>query len=291
MPLGVHTETDPDEQAALEALRDPSEAPLPGDDDAPEVAETQPAAEKSAEKPAVEEKPAETDKPKGKAGQALRASRIAEQKAREAATAAQAERDALKAELDTLKAKAPQSDEDDMSDEEIASLESDFPLAAKAAKLAKKLAAQMKAQPVEAKKEAPKADPDFEPPILPADLQAIVDQNDDLLDWQHDPDQTRFQMATAADGLLSRHPKWKDKPLQERFAEVVRRVNAELAEAPAATKDDKDVAALIDAAPRRTAKSVGEIGGGGGKQPLVDDVSRFRSMSAEDVEAELMTRG
>lgn len=305
MPLGIAAEMSDEELAALEALRDPNEEPLPGDDEPgaegdqppqePAASQAPPADEAETPKadatPPADDKQQQTadpEKPKGNRNQALRAARIAEQRARQ-------EAETLRAELEELRKQVPVGkkgdDPADMTDEEIAELEVDFPAAAKAARMAKRAAeAVAKLTPAAAKQETV---PDFEPPVLPPELQAAVDEVPDLLDWQHDPDQTRFEMAKATDGLLSRHPQWKDKPLEARFAEVVRRVNAELGAAtpkPAANgrRDPMDV---INNAPSRTPKSISEIGGGDGTNTQGPDVSRFSRMSTEDVEAELMARG
>ena len=303
MPLGVAAQMSDEELAALEALRDPNEEPLPGDDEPgaddqpPQDAASQTPPDESAPKadatPPADDKQQQTADPvppKGNRNQALRAARIAEQRARQ-------EADTLRAELEELRKQNPaaagkkEADPLDMTDEEIADLEVDFPAAAKAARLARS-AVRAVAQLTPAAQTQKAADPEFTPPELPPELQTVVDENEALSEWQHDPDQTRFDLAKATDGLLSRHPQWKDKPLEARFAEVVRRVNAELGAAkptPAAPgrRDPQDV---IDNAPSRTPKSVSEIGGGDGnaKSP---DVDRFSRMSSEDVEAELMARG
>lgn len=302
MPLGIAAEMSDDELAALEALRDPNEEPLPGDDEPgadgsqppqePAASQTPPdeGAPKADATPPADDKQqtADPEKPKGNRNQALRASRIAEQRARQ-------EAEALRAELEELRKQVPAGKKEaelaDMTDEEIADLEIDSPTAAKVARMAKRTA-ELVAKLAPAQQTTPTADPDFTPVELPPELQAAVDENETLLGWQHDPDQTRFELATATDGLLSRHPQWKGKPLEERFNEVVKRVNAELGAAkptPAANgrRDPMDV---INNAPSRTPKSISEIGGGDG-HVSGPDVGRFSRMSAEDVEAELMARG
>jgi len=322
MPLGISTTFSDEDMAAMEALRDPNEEPLPGDDDGAPAAntapqETQPKAEgqpatddtKPAEAaaPADQPKEAEAEKPKGNRNQALRAARIGEQRERQRRETAEAEVAELRKQLEAKASKPADASPDleDMTDEEIEELAIDMPVAAKAARMAKaakvaleKFAAAQAAAP--AAQPQAQADPDFVPEVLPPALQAVVDENEELLGWQHDPDQTRFTLAKAADGLLINHPKWKDVSPEKRLAEVVRRVNAELASDPAEPKaglnqptaqQRLDPKTVIANAPARTPKAISEIGGGSGSNDQGPDVARFRSMSADDVEAELMTRG
>lgn len=305
MPLGVAAQMSDEELAALEALRDPNEEPLPGDD-APGAEDGPPPQDAASQAPPDDGPPkadapppaddkqqqnAKPEMPKGNRNQALRAARIAEQRARQEADALRAENEALRKQVPEAVGKKESSDSTDLTDEEIADLAVDFPAAAKAARIARDAArAIAKLSPAPQAEKA--ADPEFIPPELPPELQAAVDENEALLGWQHDPDQTRFELATAVDGLLTRHPEWKGKPLEERFAEVVRRVNAEMGAAkptpPApGRRDPMDV---INNAPSRTPRSISEIGGGDG-HAHAPDLGRFTKMSSEDVEAELMARG
>lgn len=314
MPLGISATLSEEDIAELEKLRDPNEEPLPGaEDDAPPT-DKAPADQPPSDKPEVDGKTSDTPpaddedakaataaeqqqdtKPKGNVNQALRAARAAERQAREKLAA-------VNAELEELRKKIPAesrpTDMDELTDADIAELESDFPAAAKAARLARKAAAQLAALQGKQQESQPAAAPapDFEPQVFPEAVQTVIDGNEDLLAWQYDPDQTRFEMAKAADALLMQHPKWKDKPLAERFNEAVRRVNAELAEqqgttVPTPKPGRKDPAEVIRNAPTRTPSALGDIGSGSGKQAMGSDLGRYSSMSAEDIEAELMTRG
>lgn len=292
MPLGVGAELDPEEAAALEALRDPNEQPLEGDDegappadttsestqDPPQTSEDAPKAEQPQDAP---KDPPKDDRPAGDPHKAaLRAARAAEARAKR-----EAER--LRRENEELKQRAPAApqDSDELTDEDVETIAADFPALAKVAKAVRKAAVSAPAPA------APQGEttPEFVPVSLPEELQEAVDATPDLLAWQHNPDQTAFDMAKAVDVLLDKHPKWGKAPLAERFAEVVKRVKQELADAPAAPR--ADVQAALDNAPVRTPRSVGEIGGGSGRQPAGNDLSRFSQMSTDDVEAELMARG
>lgn len=187
------------------------------------------------DKPAAED---QQDDDKAGSRSALRAARRAERLARQRA-------EQLERELAELRSKSGTTDkadaEDDTDDDVLLQdLEQDMP--AVAAKF-KRLKTQL--EEAQAKlKEAPKAnaedEPAFVPESLPKELQAVVDEIDDLSDWQHDPRlQTQWELAKRVDGLLTAHPKWKDKPVAERLTEVVRRVKDELdsaSSAPAPTK-------------------------------------------------------
>lgn len=301
MPLGVAAEFSDEEAAALEALRDPNEQPLDADTDAPGGAGDAPgegeggapsAQGEGSGQPATDtqatgsngKQQQKQERPVGDLKQALRASRRAEQRARE-------EVQRLREENERLSATAPQkpaAESDELTDADLDEIAADYPAMAKVAKAVRRMApaaaAQEKPQPTTNSTE-------FVPPVLPADLQEVVDDIPDLLAWQNDPDQTRFEMAKAADVLLLRHPKWKDKPDAERLAEVARRVNKELAEAAETAAQRIDPAKAIENAPTRQVRSMSDIGGGGGRDAKGSDLARFASMSADDVEAELMARG
>jgi hypothetical protein len=306
MPLGIAQAFNEEDEAALEALRDPNEQPLedepqqPAEEgDAPAAQQQPPADEGNKGEPATDKQPAEAqpasaqaqpvDKTGGDPTRAqLRAARAAERRAN-------AEVDRLRKENEELRAKAAQpkepSADDELTDDDIENLAADYPAVAKVAKVVKKIAAQA---PAARSDDPAPAEPQFVAPVLPDELQAIVDRNDELSDWQHDPDQTRFDMAKLVDELLAKHPQWKNKPLEERFAEVVKRVNAEIGQAPAAPQaktppiNPRDA---IDAAPARFPRSIGDIGTGGGRETQTNDLARFQQLSYDDALAELIARG
>jgi hypothetical protein len=153
--------------------------------------------------------------------QALRAARHGERTARQ-------EADRLKRELEELRAKVPttQTSSDDISDDEISALSEDVPVVGKLARKFRALEQQLTA--TQQRTAAPAA-PEFTPPVLPAEVQDVVDAVPELLDWQHTPDQTLFQAAIGMDAYLQRLPAWANKPMSERFSEVVRRVKSEAA--------------------------------------------------------------
>lgn len=265
-----------EEQATEEATAQAAPAATTASEPAQQTAAPQ---ETTAQQQPTEAAP---PKPGGDVRAALRASRRAEQRAREEAAR-------LREEVEQLKSKVTTTTEPDpMSDEEIERAERDFPLLGKTARYVKQA---MTAQPAQATASQPTSpESDFVPPALPAPVQEIVDNTPDLLAWQYDPDQARFELAKSMDALLQKHPAWASKPLAERLSEVVRRVNAELPaqaaqSAPASTVDPR---AALAAVPRRAPETLTHIGGGGGKQPEPPALTRYMSMSDDQIVADLL---
>ena len=305
MPLGVADEFDAEELAMLANLRKADEQQAAGPDAAaPNAAPAataqpseQPTATQGQEQPAAAVDPAAaaapaapaqpTEAPQGDPRAALRASRRAERQARERAAQ-------LEAELETLRKQVPRqpaTNPDDLTDAELAELEQDFPAMAKAARLARTAAAATAAQQPTA--HAPTQQPEFLPPVLPPELQDVVDGIPDLLTWQCDPDQTRFNMAKAMDGALLSHPKWKDAPPDARLAEVARRVNVELGAAPAPQPSPSQqqpaatAAQVIASVPRQTPNTLSDIGAGGAGDENPLTLERMEKMSEDDLLAAL----
>ena len=272
------------EEAALLADEDPQdEAEAPQIDAEPKADDTPKPEAKQQDKPAdtpaegaATMPPAEA-KPSGDTRAALRAARRSEQRAK-------GEVERLRAENEALRAKVPAEPSEDITDEDVATIEADFPVIAKAVKAMRTVAATVKPQAA-----AAQADPEFEPPTLPPELQEVVDQIPDLLGWQHDSDQTLFEMAKAEDRKLLLHPKWKDASEDKRLAEVVRRVKADIAEVtPEPTPQRANVKDAIARAPRVTPNTLADIGGGGDTPNTTSNLGRYSQMSNEDIEADLL---
>lgn len=306
MPMGVAAHQSPEDEAALEALReepvtdepppDEGEPQSTGEAGAAEGAATEGSADTTAtgEAAAAADKQTDDSKGKGDPRAALRAARRGEQRAR-------AEAEKLKTELEELRKKVPGATttdavSDDISDEELQALEADFPVVAKAIKATRaKVAAVAQAPQAQAQ---PQADQEFEPPVLDPGAQEVVDGIPDLLAWQHDPDQTRFEMAKAEVLKLNVHPKWRERSDAERFAEATRRVAAEF-DPPATTEEPPDAQDAakrtarerIAAAQRRAPGSIADIGGGGGRPNEGSSLSRFQAMSEDEALAELEREG
>lgn len=170
---------------------------------------------------------AEPERKHGDLRKALRAARRSEHQVREENERLRKENEALKAAQDRAKS------ETELSDDEIAQLEADFPGQAAALRKLNEQVKELKAMRPAAK--AASAEPEFEPPILAPALQEIVDDIPDLLDMQHDPDRTRWDMAVAADAMLFRDPAWANKSDAERLAEAARIANERAGAKPAAS--------------------------------------------------------
>ena len=289
MSLGATEEFSPEELAIMKELQIDAEQQAPGESQASaQPTTTQPDTTAPATPAATTTTPeagaqpaADATKPQGDVRAALRASRRAEQRARD-----EAER--LRRENEELRSKVPaqQAASDELTDEEIAQAEKDFPLLGKTARFVKKAQAQ---QPAAA---APAAQPntEFVPLTLPPQVQDVVDATPDLLAWQYDPDQSRFELAIQVDTLLQKHPAWASKTFAERAQEVVRRVASELPAQPVAPTRP-DPAAVLAAVPRQTPDTLSHLGGGGGKQPEAPALQRYMGMSDEAIVADLLREG
>jgi hypothetical protein len=225
---------------------------------------------------------------------ALRASRRAERQSRE-----RAER--LEAELEETRKRIPAIADEGVSDAELAELEADMPVVAKA--LREVRAAKAATPPAPAP--APQAQPEFIPPVQAAHVQDVIDDIPALLEMQNDPDQSRFDLAVQTDALLKKHPAWHDKPLGERLAECARRVNADLgtaapaAPAPApqspaaapAPATRRSPAAAVAQAPVVHPTTLSDIAGGAAPTTATPGLKQFMNMSNEDIMRELERHG
>lgn len=223
---------------------------------------------------------------------ALRASRRAERQARERAAQ-------LEAELEAAKKLIPAPADEGVSDAELAELEADMPLVAKALKETRALKAALPKAPAPAP--AP-ADPEFVPLVQADHVQEAIDDIPDLLAMQTNPDQTEFLLAVQTDALLKQHPKWADKPLTDRLAECARRVKAELgtaapapapqppAPAPAGTTTRREPAAAVKEAPRAIS-TLSDIPGGTATTTDTPGLKQFMKMSDEEIMEALRVHG
>lgn len=221
---------------------------------------------------------------------ALRASRRAERQARDEAAR-------LKAELEETRKQIPAPKDDGVTDAELAELEADMPIVAKALRETRALKASLPKAPAP----APAADPEFTPPVQPPHVQDAIDDIPDLLAMQNDPDQSAFLLAVQTDALLKQHPKWADKPLPERLAECARRVKAELGPAAPAPAPQppaspaparRSPAAAVDKAPVVPPTTLSDIAGGAAPTTeTAPGVKQFMSMSDEDILAALARHG
>lgn len=209
-------------------------APIPAP--ASEAAATQ--APATAEAPAVTQTPAQaaTQAPQGDTRAALRAARTAERRLRD-------ENDRLRAENEAIKqGKVPVSTE--ISDEDIAQLEEDFPLQAKIARQQREIARQLAEQ-----RQVAQPAPEFEPLSYDSTTQDVIDSVPQLVAWQYDPTaQEKFNRAIEYDKALVLDPDWKDKSVAERFTEAARRTEAALAPTAASPAPTPSAATAATAA-------------------------------------------
>lgn len=281
----------------------PAPAPSPAPAPAPAAAAPAPAAPAAApaapaQAPAVDANAADTlaapagaptPEEGGSARAALRASRRSESKLRERLKEAEAQLE--KARKGEPIGDTEGGDADQITDEDLAELESNFPALAKVAKATRAVQQQI------AKVAPARVDPpndEFEPAQYAPAMQEVIDSVPQLQAWQYDPSpdaQAKFLRAVEYDSALTVDPDWKDKPVVERIAEAARRSQAALggAAAPAPAPNRTDPAQAIASAPAATPKSISDFRGGA---PATDPGGLdFRRMSDEAVMASLPDQG
>ena len=260
-----------EERAMLEALEKGEELPgtqPPTEAQPAAAAPTGQAAPVEAQKvdgaqPAAPEQP---PAPQGDTRAALRAARRDAKRANERSAQ-------LEQELADLKAgKTPTTTH--VTDEEMAELQENFPVAAKLAQEVRELKSKLTTQG-----EAPKDD--FEPVRYDPDTQEVIDSVPDLVNWQYDPSaQQRFHAAIEMDKYLLTLPDWKDKPLNERLVEVTRRVKNDVPPG----EPRRDPAQVIAGLPTSGPQRISDFQGGAAPNKTTPDYSK---MSDEEVIASL----
>lgn len=252
----------------LEIMKELDEAEGVEPEADPEPDETQEPAPAAAASEAPEQTPAATaaptepeQEPNGNLSVALKKDRNALRAARHDARQARQEAERLRAELeDARKAIPAQRDE---ADDVLAELEEDAPQVVAVVKALKAEIAELKG----AKAPQAEATPAFVPDMLPPELQAAVDEVDELADWQADPNQAMWNAAKRADGMLYELPAWRSRPPTERLAEAVRLVKQQASattttQAAAPARDPKQAARdAINNAPRQPL-AIGDLRGG-----------------------------
>lgn len=306
-----------DEQ--LEALENSEQGSTPGagtDDDeqqaqgdtAPEAATTTAADDtgtdaQAPQAPAAEDPP--SSKPAGiasKNGKHVLPFHVLQAERRRADEAARRASE-LERELADLKAgKKPEAQAEELTEDEVVQMEQDFP------EHGKKLRAVFeRARALEQK--VGKADPEDQRQADTSDpIQDAIDQIPMLLDWQvTDPE--KFGRAQELDDVLKKSPKWKDKPLSDRFVHVARMVAEEydipVDDAPSAKPSQeapnrKDPKAVIANASRTRPNTLSDFKGGA--TPDIQDtrierlspvaqVNRWAGMTDEEIDAALAKSG
>ena len=224
-----------------------------------------------------------TEKKPGDLRNALRAARHAEKQAR-------AEAQKAREELEELRKKLPQgnsssaNDNEDLSDEEIAEIEADFPAQGKVLRKFKALQAKVD-QLGTTTQEGSQAAEEWEPPRFIPEAQAIIDEVPDLLSWQYDKDsQDKFELAVQFDQSLVHHPDWKTKSARERIEEAVRLVKEKTEAAPSPAQTRRNPQDVINGAQASQPKGISDFRGG---IPPNKIAPNFAKMSDEEILASL----
>lgn len=205
--------------------------------------------------------PAPAPASQGDVRAALRASRHAEQQAREQARLLAEENAQLKKLVQP--AAPPKLDE-----EVVADLKSYAPKAAEHIdRLERENAALRTRATAPAAAPAPAA---FRPDVFDAETQSAIDDVPELLAMQINPDQTAWKLAKRVDAVLSDLPQWQGKTEAERYVAVVaevKRLTGNAASAPPAAPTPPappqlTAAEIAAAAAQQTPVTLGDMRGG-----------------------------
>lgn len=236
--------------------------------------------------------------------QSARAEKAAERQAR---LAAEAERDALRQQIEDLKAgKAPTTQVADTLDDEIAEAAADFPLLARIHEANKDLRKEIDALKGKGGTK-PEPEGDGTPEKSPAEaLQDDIDAVPALAEWQA-ADREKWTRAVEIDKALINSPKWRGKSQVERFAHVTRLVADEFdiqiedtAPEPQSTTPNRANPKEVIANARRTApNTLSDFKSGApeanearlDRLPVHKALARMEDMSDEDIERHLAKFG
>lgn len=206
----------------------------------------------------------------------------------------------LERELADLKAgKKPGGEAEELTEEEVVQMEQDFPEHGKKLRAIFEKARQFE----QSARAQPEQDADTSNPI-----QDAIDQIPLLVDWQA-TDPEKFARAQEIDDVLKKSPKWKDKPIHERFAHVAKTVAEEYdipvddEPAPSTSKPGnaqrKTPEQAIANAPRAKPNTLSDFKGGTIPDPdtridrlsPVAQVDRWAGMTDEEIDAQLARLG
>lgn len=314
-------------EAAVDAAQDEEdratgnvEVPPEGEGDEPTQAaepEAEPTAAVAAEpeqQPAAE--PAKEAKPTGVLSKdgtrvlpygALKGAREETQAERRARLAAEQERDALRQELADLKAgKKPGSEDgDDMTPEQLQEIVTDFPALAPLVNKVKKADEMLRqvtarSQPAAAAQQEEQAQ-DEDP------LQAAIDSVPTLAGWQGEKG-AEWKRAIELDRAFKDSPKWKDKPLAERFAHITKLVADEFdipieddtpSQQTTQARGKTDPAQVVKGAQRANPNTLSDFKGGApdpsrdslDRMPAARALNRVSEMSDDEIEKWLAKNG
>jgi hypothetical protein len=235
----------------------PAAAPAPAPNAAaPAPAPTEaPAAAAAAPAPTAAPAPAE---PQGDPRAALRHARrnekrLAEESRAKDARIAELEEQLKKTGVDASPGKKGAT-ASDMSDEELAELDENFPVQAAIVREVRELRQKVASQ-APAPAPAP-ASTEWHAPTYDPEVQDVIDQVPQLQAWQFSQaDQDKFQLAATFDDALRKDPTWANKTPVERFAEATKRAVVYLSAQPPAPSP-APAAAATPAAPRKNPDEV-----------------------------------
>lgn len=140
-----------------------------------------------------------------------------------------AERDKLAAKLEKEGISLTDDQIADLSPEQLEELAEDYPGIAPVIKM---LSAKLNAIESTSRQSTPATNP----------VEAALNAVPDLVAWK-DGDEDRFSFAVTVDQKLQSDPAWKDKPLNERFAEAAKRTRAAFGDAAHAAEQSGKPAA------------------------------------------------
>lgn len=288
---------DEDEKEASE-----SEAPAAVADEAVQTAEAETQPDEQSAEPAKVAGVASKDGTRVLPYAALQAERRAARHERTARERAEAEAAALRQQLEDMKAgkapaEAPESDE--LSEAELAEMARDFPPVGKVAKQVKALTETIAR--LTPKQQAEAQDSAAEPADDP--VQEAIDAVPMLLEWQAS-DPAKFARAQLLDDVAKTSPKWRDKPMAERFAHVAKQVADEFdipfTDTPRTSKPNAaDPKTVISRAARSVPNTLSDFKGGAVDQteqriermPPAKAQARMAQMSDAEIEAHLAKFG
>lgn len=313
----MSTNVDDLDDDALEALQAEEDAQTgnleaPAEDETQQTESEAPAAVADEPAASTEPEPTETDAPKvaGVASKdgtrvlpyaALQAERRAAKHERSARERAESEAAALRQQLQDLKdgkTPDPVASSDELSEDEIAAVAADFPQVGKALKQLQTLKEQVsKLAHKAADPEPASAEPADDP------IQEAIDAVPLLLDWQAlDPE--KFARAQVLDNVAKTSPKWRGKPLHERFEHVAKQVADEFdipfEASPRTSNPNKvDPKTAISKAARAAPNTLSDLKGGAVDQtddrldrlPPARAMRRMEEMSNEEIDRHLAKFG
>ena len=115
-------------------------------------------------------------------------------------------------------------------------------------------------------------------------VDTAIENNKDLNEWRQG-DEKRWSVAVSYDQFLRDHPNWKDKSLDERFAEAVRLTKEELGTTQSNARQKAQEA--IDKTQSPLPESLTDVGG----QPVAEksDIDALMELPADELAARMET--